>query len=124
MKCNANTVPPKGAVIPVLADNRPALATSADGRLPPPNGDRWLTASEAAIYLGVMVCTLRKWRIRGVGPRYSASLGRDPRYRLRDLDDFMEQGLVEHTAQAKRFRKARRDGRGAASMTDFAGESV
>lgn len=68
--------------------------------------DRWITALEAARYLGVAVLTLSKWRLRGVGPRYSAALARDPRYRLSDLAAFMDSKVVTNTIEA---RSARRD---------------
>lgn len=71
--------------------------------------DRWITALEAAHYLGVAVLTLSKWRLRGIGPRYSAALARDPRYRLSDLAAFMDSKVVTNTIEA---RSARRDSTG------------
>ena len=67
--------------------------------------DRWVTASEAAHYLGVSILTLSKWRLRGTGPRYSAALGRDPRYRLSDLAAFMDIKVVTNTIEAKTARR-------------------
>src|ERR1700748_2482927 len=69
------------------------------------DGDRWVSAKEAARYLGLKPSTLSGWRIKGIGPRYSASFGRDARYRLSDLQAFMEAGLVSNTVQAKQKRK-------------------
>lgn len=42
--------------------------------------------------------------MKGMGPRYSATLARDPRYRLSELAAFMEAGLVANTVQAKKKR--------------------
>jgi predicted DNA-binding transcriptional regulator AlpA len=43
---------------------------------------------QAGEYVGVSASTLRKWRIRGVGPRW-CKLGRMVRYRIADLDDWL-----------------------------------
>lgn len=69
---------------------------------------RGLTAQEAASILGVKVSTLAKWRQLGVGPPYSDSLGRDPRYHPDDLDDFLwGRGVVVNSVEAKHRRKRR-----------------
>jgi excisionase family DNA binding protein len=44
---------------------------------------------EAANFLGVSVSGLRKWRNRGIGPRY-CRFGRLIRYRLSDLNEWIE----------------------------------
>lgn len=67
--------------------------------------DRWLAAGDAAAYLGVAVLTLSKWRLRGIGPRYSAALSRDPRYRLSDLVAFMNSKIVTNTVEARSVRR-------------------
>lgn len=69
--------------------------------------DRWCSSKEAARYLGISPTTLSTWRMKGAGPRYSATLGRDPRYRLSELAGFMEAGLVANTVQAKKKRAMR-----------------
>jgi excisionase family DNA binding protein len=70
---------------------------------------RGLTAQEAAAYLGVKVSTLAKWRQIGVGPPYSARLGRDPRYHKDDLDQFLwGDGVVGNSVEAKHRRRRRR----------------
>ena len=69
-----------------------------------PLENRWLTAEEAAAYIGVKVETLSKWRLRGHGPRYSAALRRDPRYRLSDLMDHMAAQMVSNTREARTVR--------------------
>lgn len=68
--------------------------------------DRWLSAKEAARYLGVQVETLAKWRLRGTGPRYSAAIGRVPRYQLSDLIEFMKNKMAANTREAQTVRRA------------------
>jgi len=57
-----------------------------------------LTVPEAADYLGLAVSTLNKWRVYGGGPRF-LKLGRSIRYRLSDLETFLDDQLVASTAQ-------------------------
>ncbi len=52
-----------------------------------------LTRPESAEYLGVQPQTLAKWAMLGEGPRY-AKVGRAVRYRLSDLDDWIESRTV------------------------------
>lgn len=68
---------------------------------------RGLTAREAAEYLGVKESTLSKWRTLGKGPRYSCALGRDPRYALADLEEFLwsPDRIVTSAVQARSFRR-------------------
>lgn len=49
---------------------------------------RLLSASEAALLLGVSEALLRKWRARHQGPRYR-KMGRRVLYQLRDLDAYI-----------------------------------
>ena len=65
----------------------------------------WLTADEAARYLGVQPRTLATWRLNGFGPIYSAAFKRDPRYRVDDLDAFMRQGMARNTIEAAAKRR-------------------
>ena len=74
-----------------------------------PLQDRWLTAAETARYLGVKVETLSKWRLRGVGPKYSASLRRDPRYRFSGLEEYMTSGMASSTTEARTVRRESAD---------------
>jgi len=68
-----------------------------------------LTAHEAAGVLRVKVSTLAKWRQLGIGPPYSDSLGRDPRYHPDDLDDFLwGRGVVRNSVEAKQRRRNRK----------------
>lgn len=56
--------------------------------------DRLYTSEEAAEYLRTPKATLRTWRARNQGPRYS-KMGRNVRYRQSQLDEFVlenEQG--------------------------------
>ena len=69
---------------------------------------RWLSSREAAEYLGVERSTLAKWRQRGVGPRFSCALGRDPRYRMSDLEEFMTCDMATNTAEAHHLRQTAR----------------
>ena len=67
-----------------------------------------LDTKEAAVYLRVAAVTLRRWRVEGIGPRYSKR-GRFVRYRKVDLDKWLEQHLVgearyDHAAPRKRGR--------------------
>jgi hypothetical protein len=48
-----------------------------------------LDSAEAAAYLGRDPKTLRNWRSTGQGPRFSGR-GRGVRYRLRDLDAWID----------------------------------
>jgi hypothetical protein len=70
-----------------------------------PLEDRWLPPTEAAKYLGVEVGTLSKWRLRGMGPIYSAGLGRDPRYQLSDLMAYMASKMAANTREARMVRR-------------------
>ncbi|MBV9062978.1 MAG: hypothetical protein JOY77_08640 [Alphaproteobacteria bacterium] len=50
-----------------------------------------------------------KWRQLGIGPRYSAALGRDPRYHADDLDAFLwGAGVVSNSVEAKHLRRERK----------------
>lgn len=60
-----------------------------------------LTRKDAARYLGVSVSTLARWAMQGTGPAYSKA--GQVRYRLSDLDAFIE----EHRIQPVRSETAR-----------------
>jgi excisionase family DNA binding protein len=62
--------------------------------LPP----RYLTASEAARYLGISTSTLQKHRQHGTGPAYF-KLGGRVLYRIADLDTWAARGLRRATVQ-------------------------
>lgn len=54
----------------------------------------WLSRTEAAEYLGVAPKTMAQWAHYKRGPRY-ARFGRDTRYRITDLDAWVETQFVE-----------------------------
>ena len=70
-----------------------------------PVGDRWLNTKAAAAYLGLKPSSLSAMRINGLGPKYSAALKRDPRYRLSTLEAWMEDNIVSNSIQAKLKRR-------------------
>lgn len=55
-----------------------------------------LTTRQAAQYLGLSMSTLNKWRCYGFGPKY-LKLGRAVRYRLEELDRYLEARLLSST---------------------------
>ena len=55
---------------------------------------------EAASYLRVTAKTLRQWRWKGGGPRYVKLRGKMVRYKLADLDAFIELGIQRSTSDA------------------------
>jgi Helix-turn-helix domain len=61
-----------------------------------------LDTQQAAEYLGVSFDTLCGWRVKGVGPRFVKLMSggsRAPiRYRVVDLDEFIEAGLRNSTS--------------------------
>lgn len=56
--------------------------------------DRHLTRDEAARYLGISRRSLDNWAHQGRGPRYFR-VGRSARYRLSDLQQWLESRAVE-----------------------------
>lgn len=51
-----------------------------------------IDTTQAARILGISRSTLERWRVRGTGPRY-VKHGRWIRYRICDLNVFVENGL-------------------------------
>ena len=64
-----------------------AVALNHEPKLAP--GGALLTADSAASYLGCSPATLEKWRVKGGGPRF-IKMGRLVRYRLHDLDSWVD----------------------------------
>lgn len=60
-----------------------------------------LTTREAAKYLGLSWESMRVWRYQGKGPRYVKYCNRAIRYRIEDLDAFMEAHLVDPGADSE-----------------------
>ncbi len=58
-----------------------------------------LNTKQAARALGVKPSTLEVWRCRGDGPTY-LKIGRAVRYRLEDLEAFLQAARRENTSQA------------------------
>jgi predicted DNA-binding transcriptional regulator AlpA len=56
---------------------------------------KWLNEREVSKLTGIAVQTLRNWRSRRTGPKYSIAGARMVRYLLSDLIDFMEQRKVD-----------------------------
>jgi hypothetical protein len=53
-----------------------------------------MTPDEAAEYLKVPVATLKAWRYRGTGPTYIRLNHAHVRYRVRDLDEWIDSQAV------------------------------
>jgi excisionase family DNA binding protein len=60
-----------------------------------------VTVKQAAEYLCCGVSTLNRLRITGGGPRF-AKIGNSVRYRIADLDAYVERHIVKSTADAAR----------------------
>ena len=56
----------------------------------------FLSESEAADYLGISKKTLQRWRFDHKGPAYAKLNNKLIRYRLADLDEWMNQQLVSY----------------------------
>lgn len=54
----------------------------------------YLSPRQASVYTGFAVSTLEGWRHDATGPKYS-QVGRQVRYRLRDIDAWMASHAVE-----------------------------
>jgi predicted site-specific integrase-resolvase len=52
---------------------------------------RYIREAEAAVILSVSICTLRNWRHKGQGPKFHKPAAKVVRYRLDELQKFMEQ---------------------------------
>jgi hypothetical protein len=69
-----------------------------------------LDTQQAAEYLGVSFDTLCGWRVKGVGPRFvklASGGSRAPiRYRVQDLDAFIEAGLRNSTSDTGKTARA------------------
>ena len=63
--------------------------------------NKLLTTKQAADLLGLQPTTLEQWRWTGRGPRF-VKLNRACRYRITDLESFMEERLFRSTTEAHR----------------------
>jgi len=64
-------------------------ATAPPAQTLPTQPHALLGTAEAASYLRVSIQTLNNWRCRGYGPKH-ITVGRIVRYRLRDIDAWLE----------------------------------
>ncbi len=53
---------------------------------------QWLKDTEAAQTMGISAQTLRNWRHEGKGPKFDKPSPRIVRYKLSEIERFMEQG--------------------------------
>lgn len=58
-----------------------------------------LTTPQAALFLNLKPATLEQWRWTGRGPRF-IKMGRSCRYRLTDLEAFLDSQTFSNTAEA------------------------
>jgi hypothetical protein len=65
-----------------------ALARIAESGGLLPVRQQWLRAKAAAVYLGIDIVTMAKWRTAGVGPKFN-TIGTRPYYHVDDLDAFL-----------------------------------
>jgi hypothetical protein len=66
-----------------------------------PSPKALLTEKEAAEFLAVSDRVLQAWRVSGKGPEFR-KLGRVVRYRVGDLEAFVEAGRRRHTSESAR----------------------
>ena len=59
-----------------------------------------LKTKEAAKFLNVKDTTLEQWRWQGRGPRF-CKIGRSCRYRIADLETFLEERAFNSTKEAQ-----------------------
>lgn len=58
-----------------------------------------VSTKQAARILGNSPRTLEDWRLTGIGPRF-VKMGRNVRYRMSDILDYLEQNTFSSTAEA------------------------
>jgi hypothetical protein len=61
-------------------------------------GHKLMTTKEAAMEMGMKPGTLEVWRVYGKGPKY-LKLGRLVKYRLADLESFLESSAKQSTSE-------------------------
>lgn len=60
-----------------------------------------LTQAQASLYTGLAEATLETMRSRGGGPRFVKISRNLVRYRLRDLDEWLDARVVSSTSEAR-----------------------
>ncbi|GHF32178.1 hypothetical protein GCM10017044_28900 [Kordiimonas sediminis] len=58
-----------------------------------------LNERQAAAYLNQSIRTLQGWRLRGGGPRFVKISGRSVRYRIEDINTWIEGRIVANTSE-------------------------
>jgi len=71
-------------------------STTPPQEAPSPN----LKTEDAAKFLNVQPATLEQWRWNGRGPKF-CKIGRSCRYRLADLEAFLEERVFRSTTEAQ-----------------------
>lgn len=56
--------------------------------------EKYLTEKQVSIMTGICLSTLRNWRVLGKGPVYVKPGGTCVRYRLSDIQTFMEERRI------------------------------
>jgi hypothetical protein len=80
-----------------MSDQKPAATpTPTPAATPTPT----LRTQDAAAYLNIQPATLCQWRWNGRGPLF-CRIGRNVRYRQKDLDDFMDARVFASTSEAR-----------------------
>ncbi len=64
------------------------------------NSSEMVNTGQAATMLGLKKNTLDIWRLRGVGPKF-VKMGRTVRYRLADIEDFIQSHTIQKTNSRK-----------------------
>ena len=63
------------------------------------NANQFLNRKQAADFLNLKKCTLEAWAIRGGGPDF-VKFGRAVRYRISDLEKYVEKQTRQNTIEA------------------------
>ncbi len=71
---------------------------------PPPTTSPNLTTEDAAKFLNVKPSTLEQNRWKGTGPRF-VKIGRSVRYRMADLEAYLDANVFNSTTEAQTGRK-------------------
>ncbi len=68
---------------------------------------KYLTTNEAAERLRIAPQTLRVWRLRGIGPKFTKPTASRVRYSEAEIERFMEARTYQSTAEETTARKGR-----------------
>lgn len=67
---------------------------------PPENPPQLFTTKQAAVFLQIQASTLEQWRWAGRGPKFCKIGTRACRYRIADLEAFLEERVFTSTTAA------------------------